>query len=103
MLVSAAHVLHIAFREVMPQCCRMLCFKKGCVTKLLLQLLSWAPCSSSAGAGEAQSPAWPQQFPEWGLMMWRGRKGPALSSSADCPARLAVEVVVMMRRSLREL
>lgn len=103
MHVSAACLLHIAFRRVMPQCCRLLCFKKACETTLLLQLLRLTPCSSSANSGEAQSPPWPQQIPEWGLMMQRGRKAPAPSSSADSPARLAVKVVAMMKRSLREL
>lgn len=103
-----AGLLHVAFREVIPQCHRTLCFRKGCVTKLILQLLGLAPLSSSANSGEAQAPLWPQQFPEWDLMMQRGKKAPASSSSADsarsdAPARLAVKVVVMMGRSLREL
>lgn len=40
MHVSAAHLLHIAFGEVMPQCCRMLCFRKAV----------WPNCSFSSWA-----------------------------------------------------
>lgn len=49
--------------------------------RLILQLLGLA-LHSSANAGEVQLRPQPRQFPERGVMMQRGRKAPAPSSSA---------------------